>query len=86
MSPRQQAEQGKDLIKGAIVVLLQQKNAGKLTRSQIEDALNIGSSYTGEKGGASYEGALASMFLTQLVAERLIQREKSGSAWHYWID
>jgi hypothetical protein len=81
-SPRQNAQQGKTLIKAAIVELLDSQKGARSSRSEIEDALGIGSTYQGVSGGASYEGGLAAMLLSELAEEGKVRRQKNGK-WMY---
>lgn len=77
---RQKAQQGKELIKDSITDLLAHKGQW-LRRSEIEANLGLGSTY----GNKSYDGALASMLLDELVKEGKIssQRDADGRTWLY---
>jgi hypothetical protein len=81
----QKGQQGKSLIKEAIVELLASRNGEWLLRSEIEDALGIGSTYKGSDDANSYEGGLAAMLLSELAQEGKIERQKTGKGWLYRI-
>jgi hypothetical protein len=63
---RQQAQNGKDMIKAAIVQFLAVKRGYWFKRSEIEGALGLGSTYTGESDSKGFEGGLAAMLLSEL--------------------
>ena len=86
MSARQKAQQGKNLVREAILELLASKRGKRLSRSAIiEDALGIGSDYKGSGGAKSYDGGLAAMLLSDLAEEGKIKRDKTGKGWLYSI-
>jgi hypothetical protein len=85
VSARQNAQQGKALIKEAILELLESERGKWLLRSVIEDALGIGSEYKGSGEAKSYKGGLAAMLLSELVEERKIKRSKTGIGWLYSV-
>ena len=64
LSPKEKAQTGIILIKGAIGEILAENNDRWLGRNQIEEALGLWSEY----GSGTY-GAVASMFLDELVKE-----------------
>jgi hypothetical protein len=82
------AQQGKSLVKEAILDLLKSGAGKSLTRSTIERALGIGSEYRGSAEAESYNGGLASMLLSELVKgekKGKIKRNKTGNAWFYTV-
>jgi hypothetical protein len=87
VSSRQKAQQGKSLIKEAIVELLESRGEAWLFRSEIEEALGIASTYNGSDDADSYQGGLAAMLLSELAQkeEGKIERQKTGKGWLYRI-
>ena len=79
---RNSAQNGKALIKAAIVELLEAKNGVWLSRSQIEEELGIGSTYKGDNGQPSYQGGFSAMLLSELAGERRLIRQKNAK-WLY---
>ena len=91
MSPQEQSmrnrvQDGKLLIKEAILDLLNSYNDVWLKRSQIEEKLGLTSIYKGESSSGSYDGGFASMLLSELhEVDKKIRREKDsdGQTWLY---
>ena len=82
LSPKEKAQTGMILIKTAIGEVLAENKDRWLGRNQIEEALGLWSEY----GSGTY-GAVASMFLDELVKEGEVdsQREPDGRTWLYRI-
>jgi hypothetical protein len=80
LSPKEKAQTGIILIKGAIGEILAENNDRWLGRNQIEEALGLWSEY----GSGTY-GAVASMFLDELVKEGEVvsRRDPDGRTWLY---
>jgi hypothetical protein len=80
LSPKEKAQTGMILIKTAIGEVLAENTDRWLRRNQIEDALGLWSEY----GSGTY-GAVASMFLDELVKEGEVvsRREPDGRTWLY---
>lgn len=70
-------------MKAAIVQFLALHGEKWIKRSEIEEALELESTYLGYGKGSSYEGALASMLLSELVSDGLVERRKDGQPWVY---
>ena len=82
LSPKEKAQTGMMLIKTSIEEVLAENKDHWLGRNQIEEALGLWSEY----GSGTY-GAVASMFLDELVKEGEVvsQREADGRTWLYRI-
>jgi len=82
LSPKEKAQTGMILIKTAIGEVLAENKDRWLGRNQIEEALGLWSEY----GSGTY-GAVASMFLDELVKEGTVvsRREPDGKTWLYRI-
>lgn len=80
LSPKEKAQTGMYLIKAAIAEILTDNASRWIGRNQIEEALGLWSEY----GSGTY-GAIASMFLDELVKEGevLTKREADGRTWVY---
>ncbi len=80
LSPKEKAQTGIILIKTAIGEVLAENKDRWLRRDQIEDALGLWSEY----GSGTY-GAVASMFLDELVKEEQVvsRRNPDGRTWLY---
>ena len=80
LSPKEKAQTGMFLIKAAIAEVLAENQDRWLGRNQIEESLGLWSDY----GSGTY-GAVASMFLDELVKEgtALSRREPDGRTWLY---
>jgi hypothetical protein len=80
LSPKEKAQTGMYLIKAAIQQILSDNADRWVGRNQIEEALGLWSEY----GSGTY-GAIASMFLDELVKEGdvLAKRESDGRTWIY---
>jgi hypothetical protein len=80
LSPKEKAQTGIFLIKSAIGQVLAESNDRWLGRNQIEEALGLWSQY----GSGTY-GAVASMFLDELVKEGEVvsRRDPDGRTWLY---
>lgn len=80
LSPKEKAQTGMILIKTAIEEILIENKDRWLGRNQIEEALGLWSEY----GSGTY-GAVASMFLDELVKEGGVvsQRDPDGRTWLY---
>ena len=78
---RTKSQQGKALMKSAIVDLLDSyaRNDEWVKRSLVEEELDLASEYVTESG-KSYKGALASMLLNELVKEKKLVRDRDGGA------
>jgi hypothetical protein len=85
-SIRKKAQDGKLLIKDAIIELLKSYSDVWLRRSQIEEKLGLTSIYKGDSPQSSFaDGGLASMLLSELCeADKKIRREKDNAGiWLY---
>ncbi len=84
-SMHKKAQDGKALIKEAIIELLSSQHDVWFKRSQIEEKLGLASTYKGDSKNDSYEGGLASMLLSELERAKKIRREKDidGNTWLY---
>ena len=82
LSPKEKAQTGMILIKTAIGEVLAENKDRWLGRNQIEESLGLWSEY----GSGTY-GAVASMFLDELVKEGAVvsRREPDGRTWLYRI-
>ena len=82
LSPKEKAQTGMILIKTAIGEVLAENKDRWLGRNQIEESLGLWSEY----GSGTY-GAVASMFLDELVKEGTVvsRREPDGKTWLYRI-
>ncbi len=80
LSPKEKAQTGMFLIKAAIGEILSENKDHWIGRNQIEEALGLWSEY----GSGTY-GAVASMFLDELVKEgdAVAQRQADGRTWVY---
>ncbi|MFM2125042.1 MAG: hypothetical protein RL328_1493 [Acidobacteriota bacterium] len=80
LSPKEKAQTGMILIKAAIGEILLENQDRWIGRNQIEEALGLWSEY----GSGTY-GAVASMFLDELVKEGdiIAQRQPDGRTWVY---
>ncbi len=80
LSPKEKAQTGMILIKTAIGEVLSENEDRWLGRNQIEEALGLWSEY----GSGTY-GAVASMFLDELVKEGAVasRRDPDGRTWLY---
>jgi hypothetical protein len=80
LSPKEKAQTGMILIKTAIGEALAENQGRWLGRNQIEEALGLWSEY----GSGTY-GAVASMFLDELVKEGDVvsKRDPDGRTWLY---
>ena len=80
LSPKEKAQTGMFLIKSAIGQVLAENQDRWLGRNQIEEALGLWSQY----GSGTY-GAVASMFLDELVKEGEVvsRRDPDGKTWVY---
>jgi hypothetical protein len=80
LSPKEKAQTGMILIKTAIEEALTENKDHWLGRNQIEEALGLWSEY----GSGTY-GAVASMFLDELVKEGEVvsRRDPDGRTWLY---
>jgi hypothetical protein len=80
LSPKEKAQTGMFLIKTAISQILEETQGHWLGRNQIEERLGLWSEY----GSGTY-GAVASMFLDELVKEGVVEarREPDGRTWVY---
>jgi len=80
LSPKEKAKTGMILIKTAIGEVLAENKDRWLGRHQIEEALGLWSEY----GSGTY-GAVASMFLDELVKEKEVvsRRDPDGRTWFY---
>ena len=80
LSPKEKAQTGMILIKTAIEEALGENKDRWLGRNQIEEALGLWSEY----GSGTY-GAVASMFLDELVKEGEVvsRRDPDGRTWLY---
>jgi len=80
LSPKEKAQTGMVLIKTAIEEVLAENKDRWLGRNQIEEALGLWSEY----GSGTY-GAVASMFLDELVKEGEVvsRRDPDGRTWLY---
>jgi hypothetical protein len=80
LSPKEKAKTGMILIKTAISQILSENTDRWLGRNQIEESLGLWSEY----GSGTY-GAVASMFLDELVKEGdvVAQRQPDGRTWLY---
>lgn len=80
LSPKEKAQTGMILIKTAIAQILSENKDRWLGRNQIEEALGLWSEY----GSGTY-GAVASMFLDELVKEGAVvaRREPDARTWLY---
>ena len=80
LSPKEKAQTGIILIKTAIGDVLAENKDRWLRRNQIEDFLGLWSEY----GSGTY-GAVASMFLDELVKEGDVvsRRDPDGRTWLY---
>jgi hypothetical protein len=80
LSPKEKAQTGMIMIKTAIEEVLAENKDRWLRRNQIEDFLGLWSEY----GSGTY-GAVASMFLDELVKEGEVdsRRDPDGRTWLY---
>lgn len=80
LSPKEKAQTGMHLIKAAIAEVLTDNADRWIGRNQIEESLGLWSEY----GSGTY-GAVASMFLDELVKEGdiIARREPDGRTWVY---
>ena len=80
LSPKEKAQTGMILIKTAIGEILSENKDRWLGRNQIEESLGLWSEY----GSGTY-GAVASMFLDELVKEGdvVARRDPDGRTWLY---
>lgn len=80
LSPKEKAQTGMILIKTAIGEILSENKDRWLGRNQIEEALGLWSEY-----GSGIYGAIASMFLDELVkeGELVSRRDPDGRTWLY---
>ena len=80
LSPKEKAQTGMILIKTSIEEILIENKDRWLGRNQIEEALGLWSEY----GSGTY-GAVASMFLDELVKEGGVvsRRDPDGRTWLY---
>ncbi len=80
LSPKEKAQTGMILIKTAIGEVLAENKDRWLGRNQIEESLGLWSEY----GSGTY-GAVASMFLDELVKEGQVfsRRDPDGRTWLY---
>lgn len=80
LSPKEKAQTGMVLIKKAIGEILAENKDRWLGRNQIEEALGLWSEY-----GSGTFGAVASMFLDELVKEGDVtsRRDPDGRTWLY---
>lgn len=80
LSPKEKAQTGMFLIKAAIGEILSENKDRWLGRNQIEESLGLWSEY----GSGTY-GAVASMFLDELVKEGdvVARRDPDGRTWLY---
>jgi len=80
LSPKEKAQTGMILIKTAIGEVLAENKDRWLGRNQIEEALGLWSEY-----GSGTDGAVASMFLDELVKEGSVvsRRAPDGRTWLY---
>jgi len=80
LSPKEKAQTGMMLIKTAIGQILSENKELWVGRNQIEEALGLWSEY----GSGTY-GAVASMFLDELVKEGEVvtRRDPDGRTWLY---
>ena len=80
LSPKEKAQTGMILIKTAIGEVLEENKDRWLRRDQIEESLGLWSEY----GSGTY-GAVASMFLDELVKEGEVvsRRDPDGRTWLY---
>lgn len=80
LSPKEKAQTGMILIKTAIAEVLAENKDRWLGQNQIEEALGLWSEY----GSGTY-GAVASMFLDELVKEGVVvsRRDPDGRTWLY---
>ncbi len=80
LSPKEKAQTGMVLIKTAIGEVLAENRDRWLGRNQIEESLGLWSEY----GSGTY-GAVASMFLDELVKEGEVisRRDPDGRTWLY---
>ncbi len=80
LSPKEKAQTGMFLIKTAIGEVLAENKERWIRRNQIEESLGLWSEY----GSGTY-GAVASMFLDELVKEGEVvsRRDPDGRTWLY---
>jgi len=80
LSPKEKAQTGMILIKKAIEEVLAENKDRWLKRNEIEESLGLWSEY----GSGTY-GAIASMFLDELVKEGSVssRRDPDGRTWLY---